>query len=66
MTLGQDWARRDFLRTGSVVVPILKRMLAVNAASTEGRDELGVPPDPGEVRIPLVRVTLSFISSKIR
>ena len=48
MTFGQDWTRRDFLQTGSIVVPTLKRMLAGNAATTVGQDEMGGPPDPGK------------------
>jgi hypothetical protein len=47
MTFGQDWTRRDFLQSGSIVVPTLKRMLAGNAAATVGQDEMGVPLDPG-------------------
>lgn len=46
MTFGQDWTRRDFLRTGSVVVPTLKRMLAGDAAAPVGQDESGSPADP--------------------
>ncbi|HXP11855.1 MAG TPA: hypothetical protein VN828_25330, partial [Acidobacteriaceae bacterium] len=48
MTFGQDWTRRDFLRTGSVVVPTLKRMLAGDASAIVGQDESGSPPDPGK------------------
>jgi hypothetical protein len=47
MTFGQDWTRRDFLQSGIIVVPTLKRMLAGNAAATVGQDEMGGPPDPG-------------------
>ncbi len=45
MTSGQDWTRRAFLQTGSIVVPTLKRMLA---AATAGQDETGGPLDPGK------------------
>jgi hypothetical protein len=50
MAFGQDWTRRDFLQSGSVVVPTLKRMLAGKAAATVGQDEMGRPPDPGRFR----------------
>jgi hypothetical protein len=46
MTFGQDWTRRDFLQSGTVVVPTLKRMLAGNAAATVSQDEMGGPQDP--------------------